>query len=258
MTYCLAIKVDDGLVLASDSRTHAGLDDISVYSKMHVFNAPGERLFVVLSAGNLATTQAVINLLQRDMADLHAKPSLRTVDYLSDAADYVGRLSCQVQKSHGDKTPHQGLNLGATFIVAGQIKGQAHDMYLVYPEGNCIAASPGKPYLQLGETKYGKPILDRIITPQTSLADAARCALVSLDSTMRSNLSVGPPLELAIYAQREFALQQQLTLQADAPFIAALQQQWGEGLSRVFASLPRFPWETPDGRTGAGRDQPGT
>lgn len=224
MTYCLAVKVDGGLVFASDSRSNAGVDYVTTYSKMHTFGVAGERLFVLLTAGNLATSQAVINQLQRDI-DTDQAVNLHTVDYLFDAA-------------------HAGaINVEASLILGGQIAGRGHDIYLIYPQGNYIAASPETPFLQIGETKYGKPILDRIISPATRVEDAARCALVSLDSTMRSNISVGPPIELALYRKDAYALHQRLLLKAEAPLFVALQREWTRGLEQAFSTLPRFDWE---------------
>ncbi len=244
MTYCLAIKVNDGIVFASDTRTNAGVDQVSTYSKMYAFGIPGERSFVMLSAGNLATTQAVVNLVERDLAAADPERSLKTVDYMFDAAHYIGKLSCGVQAAHCEPAKEEGIKFDASFILGGQIGDSAPEIYLVYPEGNYIAASPTKPYLQIGETKYGKPILDRIIAGETSLEDAARCALVSLDSTMRSNLSVGPPVEIAIYRNNSLALDTPLTFDTDSPFYQAVQRSWNEGLNRVFDDLPRFDWES--------------
>ena len=242
MTYCLAVKVDRGLVFAADSRSNAGVDYVTTYSKMHTFGVPGERLFVLLTAGNLATSQAVINQIQRDI-DTGQPVNLDTVEYLFDAAHYIGAKSVQVQALHRDAALAGGINVEASFILGGQIGGGGHDIYLIYPQGNYIAASPETPFLQIGETKYGKPILDRIITPATSIEDAARCALVSLDSTMRSNISVGPPVEVALYRKDTQALHQRLLLKADAPLFVALQQEWNRGLEQAFRTLPRFAWE---------------
>lgn len=244
MTYCVAIKLNDGLVFASDSRTNAGVDHISTYSKMFTFHGPDERLFVVLTAGNLATTQSVINNIQRDFENPHATTGLRCVDHMFEAAAYIGELNRNEQHRHSDG-PRQGdFYPEASFIVGGQIKDQPHDVFLVYPQGNYISASPATPYIQIGENKYGKPILDRIIAPETSLEDAARCALVSLDSTMRSNVSVGPPVELAIYNKNSLELGHYMTLKLASPLYKSLQKRWNEGIRRAFNRLPRFDWES--------------
>ena len=243
MSYCLSVKLNSGIVFASDSRTNAGVDHISSYSKMHVFDSFNDRLFVLLSVGNLGTTQAVLNFLLRDLENPQAERSLRKVDYMFDAAQYVGDLSCHVQERHGSAMQQGKVNLEASFILGGQIEGKPHETFLIYPEGNYISASPTQPYLQIGETKYGKPILDRIITPDTSLEDSARCALVSLDSTMRSNLSVGPPVELCIYRIGSLQISQYMSLDSEAAFYQLLQSSWKDGLTRVFDELPRFEWE---------------
>ncbi len=243
MSYCLSARLNSGMVFASDSRTNAGVDQISSYSKMHVFDGFNDRLFVLLSVGNLGTTQAVINFLLRDLENPQAERNLRKVDYMFDAAQYVGDLSCQVQERHGSAMQQSKVNLEASFILGGQIEGKPHETFLIYPEGNYISASPTQPYLQVGETKYGKPILDRIVTPDTSLEDAARCALVSLDSTMRSNLSVGPPVELCVYVKDSLEISQYVSLDIESPFYQSLQASWKDGLKKAFDELPRFEWE---------------
>jgi putative proteasome-type protease len=243
MTYCLAIKVKDGLVFASDSRTSAGVDYVSVYSKMHTFQLTEGRVFVLLSAGNLATSQAVVNALRRDLADAEAPASLNSVHFPFDAAHYIGEISVRVQNEHPEVMKKSGVNVEASFILGGQIGLGEHEIYLIYPQGNYISTSDETPYLQIGETKYGKPILDRIVTPQTSLEDAARCALVSEDSTMRSNISVGPPLELLIYRADSLGVDTRLLLKPQSPLYKKLQKTWNEGLRHVFERLPRFDWE---------------
>ncbi len=242
MTYCVGIKVGGGLVFASDSRTNAGVDHVGTYSKMHIFERGGERLFVVLSAGNLATSQAVINALRREFNDPTAA-GLRQVRDIFEAADHLGRLSYRIQQEHADALARSGVSAEASFIIGGEVGTTGHDVCLVYPQGNYIAATPETPYLQIGETKYGKPILDRIIASNTTLDDAARCALVSLDSTIRANISVGPPLDLALYEAATWRVGRRLTLAADSPLYLGVQQGWNDGLKRAFLALPRFDWE---------------
>lgn len=246
MTYCVAIKVDDGLVFASDTRTSAGVDDVRTYNKLHIFETPGERVFAIQSAGNLATTQAVINQVKRDMADPMAMVSLNTVRHMYDAAEYIGNLSVRAQNDSSamGQLRNSTVDYRTTLILGGQIMGEEPALYLIYPEGNCIAASQDMPYLQVGESKYGKPILDRIIRSHISLADAARCALVSLDSTMKSNLTVGPPLDLAIILRDGLRIEHKQRLDLDTPYYAALKKAWGEQLERIFRdTLPKFEWE---------------
>ena len=244
MTYCLAIKVNKGLVFASDSRTNAGVDYITTYSKMHRFIWPDERVVVLLTAGNLATTQAVVNILNKDLEDPDSKFNLRTAEHLYEAAHYVGRLSQNEQQQHEERLKKRQISGEASFILGGQIAGKSPEIYLIYPQGNYISASTETPYLQIGENKYGKPILDRVVSPSTSLEDAARCALVSLDSTMRSNISVGPPVELAIYYLDSLEEPYHQKLSLNSPLYKSLQKRWNEGLRRVFNRLPRFEWES--------------
>ena len=243
MTYCLAIKTNEGIVFASDSRTSAGVDYIRTYSKMHSFVWQGDRSLVLLSSGNLATTQAVVNHIHRDLSDDDCKVNLKTVKHLYDAAHYIGTLSQREQSEHAAAFKDNSDSLAASFILGGQIGNQKDDIYLIYPEGNYITVSLETPYMQIGETKYGKPILDRIINHHTSLNDAARCALVSLDSTMRSNVSVGPPLELAMYNKDSLMPPHHMEINVDSPFYQAVQQSWGNGLQQAFSQLPRFEWE---------------
>lgn len=244
MTYCLAIKVDEGLVFASDSRTHAGIDNINIYSKMHTFRVSKERVFVLLSAGNLATTQSVVNTLQRDLTINSKKESLATVQYMFDAAHYIGKVSRDVQKEYQTEKQQSSTSFSASFIVGGQIHGFPPEIFMIYPEGNYIAESRENPFLQIGETKYGKPILDRIIAAHVPLSDAGRCALVSIDSTVRSNLSVGPPIELLHYRTDSFDLKNHSVFHEGDEYLQALKEEWNSGLHRAFESLPPFDWES--------------
>lgn len=245
MTYCVAIQVNDGLVFASDTRTSAGVDDVRTYSKMHVFEVPGERVLIALSAGNLATTHSILAQLRRDLESAQAPVSLRTARRMYDVAEYLGGASTRAQKDTAEQSQYAGVDLRVTLILGGQIRGEAPALYLVYPEGNCIATSPETPYFQLGESKYGKPILDRIIRPEISLENAARCALVSLDSTMKSNLSVGPPIDLAILRRDELAIAHKLRLDLDTPYFVQLREAWGRHIAEALRSLPKFEWELP-------------
>jgi putative proteasome-type protease len=242
MTYCVGIEVDEGLVFAADTRTSASFDDVRVHGKLHVFEFPGERVLVLMTAGNLATSQAVLARLRRDVDDA-APTSLRTVARLVDAAEYVGRTLVAVQTQLAAQAEQSRVNVESTLILGGQIAGDAMGLYLIYPLGNCIAASPETPYLQIGESKYGKPILDRIVRPATHLEDAARCALVSLDSTIRSNLSVGLPIDLALLRVDALRLMAQMRLDGDTPLYAEIRDSWSRKLESAVHSLPRFAWE---------------
>jgi len=243
MTYCVAIKVNEGLVFAADTRTSAGVDDVRTYNKMHVFEFPGDRVFVVLSAGNLATTQYVLAQAQREMDDKAAPVSLRTVRHMFDAADYLGQLSVRAQKLVEEHNRDQRINVETTLILGGQIQGEEPAIYLIYSLGNCIAASPETPFLQIGETKYGKPILDRFVRPHVKLEDAARCALVSLDSTMRSNISCGPPVDIALLPRGDLRMRNSLRLDYDTPYYSRLKETWARQLENAIRSLPKFDWE---------------
>jgi len=239
MTYCLAIALDEGLVFCSDSRTNAGPDRVSTYSKMHRFSVPGDRSLVILTAGNLATSQAVIAQLQRDLEE-NAEFNIFNARYVSDVADYLGTLSLAEQDKYAKKGgPNAGFNATASFIIGGQIKGHEQELYMVYPEGNHITASDLYPYLQIGETKYGKPILDRIIRPDTPVETAMRCALVSIDSTMRSNATVGPPLECLFYRRGSLEPQARyFKLEENHPYLAQLRQSWDDNIRSAFEELP--------------------
>jgi len=244
MTYCLAIKVDEGLVFASDSRTHGGVDNINVYSKMHTFTVSKDHVFVLLSAGNLATTQAVINTIERDLSAKKGKENLASVDYMFDAAHYVGKVSRSIQKEYHVVGQQSSASFGASFILGGQLKGFPPELFLIYPEGNYISVSEENPFVQIGEAKYGKPILDRIVCPPLPLSDAARCALVSIDSTIRSNLSVGPPIELLYYKKDSYGLKRHRVFHENDEYLISLKEAWNVGLHTVFDSLPRFDWES--------------
>lgn len=243
MTYCLAVKVNRGLVFASDSRTNAGVDYVATYSKMRRYCWPGERVCVLLTSGSLATSQAVMNAIERDLNDPDAKFDLRAGKRLNEVAQYIGQLSQREQQLHAKAMEQSGSSAESNFILGGQIAGGPTEIFHIYPQGNFISASEETSYLQIGETKYGKPILDRIIARSTALEDAARCAMVSLDSTIRSNISVGPPIELAMYQNNslEEPFHQSYSLQS--PIYKSMQKQWTQGLKRAFNRLPRFDWE---------------
>ncbi len=247
MTYCVGIHVNDGLVLASDTRTSSSFDDVRVHGKMHVFEKPGECVFVLMSAGNLATTQSVIATLRRDIENPDAEFSLFMAKRLYEVADYIGRVLVANQAQVGDKSQQSSVSVEATLILAGQIAGGEAALRLIYPLGNWINDSPETPYLQIGEAKYGKPILERIIDRDTSLDNAARCALVSIDSTIRSNVSVGLPIDLAIIRDGELRVGHQVRIDEDTQFYIDIRQAWSQKLAEAVYTLPPFPWETTTG-----------
>ena len=242
MTYCLALKLDEGLVFASDTRTNAGVDYVTAYGKMHVLRPSPDRIFVLLSAGNLAITTELVDTLNSELTDNSNHP-LRAARYVFDAARYIGQLSRQVQDRHKMALSQAGISGDVSLILGGQIARSTHDLFLIYPQGNYISASPETPYLQIGESKYGKPMLDRILNPRTSLHDGARLALVSLDATVRSNLTVGAPFDLAIYRKDDLALAHNERIHIQTAFYRSFREAWEQGLDNAFRGLPRFEWE---------------
>jgi len=244
MTYCVGIEVDEGLVFAADTRTNASLDDVRVHRKLHLFEYPGEAVFAIMAAGNLATTQLALARLQRDV-DERAPRSLRSFRHLFEVAEYLGQVLVASQVQCHGLPEFEGISTQATLVLGGQIAGERTGLYMVYPLGNAIASSPETPYLQIGESKYGKPILDRIIRPDTHLEDAARTALVSLDSTIRSNLSVGMPIDLALIRRDDLRVTERMRLRADTPLYADIHENWSRKLTDAVHTLPRFPWERP-------------
>ena len=237
MTYCFAIAVNSGLIFASDSRTHAGVDDIRSHSKMHTFGIEGERQFALLSAGNLATTQAVIGQIKQDIRNA-AQPNLMTVSTLPEAADYVGRVSLDTQEKFAT---NRGV-FEASFIIGGQVGDERPKIRLIYPEGNHIGCSNESPFLQIGESKYGKPILDRIVDRDLTLEMAASCGLVSMESTVRSNLSVGPPIDFIVYEKDSFSFARRYRFEEHSEYLQQLNRDWEAGLREIFRTLPPISW----------------
>jgi putative proteasome-type protease len=248
MTYCVGYWLEKGLVLASDSRTNAGVDYISTYSKMHVFQPGPDRLFVLLAAGNLATTQAVVSAIRRDLDqgfDISeaSRGDLRHCDYLFEAAAYVGRVSVAVQKQNEEELRTAGSSSQATFILGGQIGSEPHGLYLIYPQGNAIMATRETPYLQIGESKYGKPPLDNVGHTNLSLDDAAKLCVMSQVLTQRSNLTVGPPFELAVIPSGSLAIERRLRLESDDPMLTEMIDIWSDAQREALYRLPALPWQ---------------
>jgi putative proteasome-type protease len=237
MTYCLAMRLHEGLVFLSDTRTNAGIDNIGTYRKQHVIAPGADRVFVIESAGNLATTQEVLDRIRRDLATDGLGEGLATAKYLFEAALYIGRVSRQVAAEHEDAMP--GVDATATFILGGQIAGDDPDILLVYPEGNYIRASDELPFLQIGEAKYGKFLLEMAATLDVDPEMATKIALGSMMSTARANLSVGPPYDLGLYAPGSFQVEE-FRIDADSPVLVALQTTWEQQLRASFAQLPSF------------------
>ena len=243
MTYCIGLNLDEGLILASDSRTNAGLDHVGRYGKMRSFCIPGDRLIVTLSAGNLSVTQNAMNLLEhRNTHDAHQRATLGTVTSMFEVATLVGDALREIRKRDESYLRDSGIDPTGSFIVGGQIRNEAPRLFMVYSEGNFIESSVDTPYFQTGETKFGKPILDRVITQQTSMTEACKCTLVSFDSTMRSNLSVGPPLDLLMYRRDSLTAGVRQRLDEDDPYLHTVRTQWNETLRRGVRELPTPDW----------------
>lgn len=242
MTYCVGVLLDEGLVLASDSRTNAGVDYVSSFRKMTVFDVPGERVFVLLSAGNLATTQSVVALIGERFEDRDDHHSIYNAESVFKAARLVGDTLREVLERDAAQVRKAGGDASASFILGGQVKGRPHRLFQIYDAGNFIEATPETPFVQIGETKYGKPILDRIITPHIPMATAAKCVLVSFDSTMRSNLSVGPPIDLLIYRKDTYDVSDRREVEENDRYFTALRRGYGEGIVTMFQGLPDPDW----------------
>jgi putative proteasome-type protease len=237
MTYCIAASINEGLILVSDSRTNAGIDNVSTHGKMHAFNTNSDRKIVLLCAGNLATTQAVLEQLHRDKIK-NAEINFNNVESLFEAAEYLGHVSVEKQKQHTGAQGQSGFNPTASFILAGQIGADSHGAFMVYAEGNTITSSANTPFLQIGESKYGKPILDRFLKLNTSIDEAARCCLVSMDSTIRRNASVGAPVEMLIYRKNSFSLDEYYCFDDDDDYLLQLRRSWETKLREAVAALP--------------------
>jgi len=237
MTYCLAACVNDGLVFVSDSRTNAGIDQLGIFSKMHPFVDISGRFFTLLSAGNLATTQAVVAQLRRDIRE-EAAISLASVERIRDAADYVGQVSRQMQDKYPEEERAAGFSPDADFIFGGKIGDAQHALFHIYSQGNYVSPTALAPFVQIGEQKYGKPILDRIVEVDTALETVARCGLVSMDSTMRSNASVGPPIELMMYHAGSPGSHTHIIYNENHPYLRQISEAWAENLRLAFERLP--------------------
>ena len=239
MTYCVGVLLNDGVVLASDSRTNAGVDNFATFCKMTVFERPDDRLIVLLSSGNLAGTQAVISVLrQRAEAEKDGGASIWNARTMFDVAILVSDAVRDVEGRDGKFLASSAIPFSASFIIGGQIKGEPPRLFRTFAEGNFIEAGADTPFFQTGEAKYGKPIIDRVITPETSLSDAVKCVLVSFDSTMRSNLSVGMPIDLVFYKRDSLKLDVRRRFELGDPYFTALSKEWSEGVRGVFRHLP--------------------
>ena len=241
MTYCVGMKLDRGLVFAADTRTNAGVDNISTFKKLHVWEDPGERVITLLSAGNLAVTQAVISLLSEHINSTDSDtPTLMTARTMFQVARLVGSAVRQVKEIDGEALATNAENFFVTFILGGQIKGEEPRMFQVYAAGNFIEVSEDTPFLQIGEHKYGKPILDRVTRTDMRLGEAAKLVLISFDSTLRSNLSVGMPIDMLLYNTDTFSTDRQIRIEQDDPYFQNLSRGWSDKLREAFADLEEF------------------
>jgi len=275
MTYCVGLSLDTGLVFLSDSRTHAGVDQVSTFRKITVFEKAGDRVLALMAAGNLSISQSVVSTLMSDIqrgespqlplppmpvrrpsqgvaaiqvegnlaTDAQsANPSLMAAPNLCEAARVVGNALRVVHDRDAEALKSQGVEFNVTLIFGGQIRGERPRLFNVYAAGNFIEATPDTPYFQIGESKYGKPILDRIVTRSASLAEGAKCALISMDSTIRSNLSVGPPLDLLCIRRDALRVQSHVSIDAEHPYFRMIRSNWGEALRHAFHELPDPDW----------------
>lgn len=241
MTYCLGIVTQFGLVMAADSRTNAGVDYVSTHPKLFNFSLPGERVIVICTSGNLSTTQSALTLLRNEIESDEAV-NLHTISSLYEVARYVGNKIRQVQEQDRPWLEKDGIDYKCNLLLGGQIKGEDPELYLIYSQGNFIQASKDTPFLQIGETKYGKPILDRTLTFSTPIEAAAKCALLSIDSTMISNISVGPPIRLVMYEADTFEIKYELRLSERAPYLTKMRKLWEMSLREAFDRMPNIDW----------------
>jgi len=242
MTYCVAMSLDAGMIFASDSRTNAGVDQIARFSKMKVFAREGERVIVTLSSGNLSITQSALNVLEQSSRAGEDRRTLWNAESMFDVARLIGDALREVKTFDGPFLTQNNIDSNANFLIGGQIRGEPPRLFNVYGEGNFIEATPDTCYFQIGETKYGKPIIDRVIKRSTSLLDATKCTVVSFDSTMRSNISVGLPIDILVYHTDSLRIGLQRRIEESDPYFQMVHTQWGEGLRRVFAQLPDPDW----------------
>ena len=242
MTYCVGMLLDTGLVFLSDSRTNAGVDQISTFRKLAVFDKPGDRVMVLQTSGNLAISQSVVSLLRERIDAGGHEPNLLNVPTMFDAARCVGDALREVHRRDADALKHFSIEFNAGFTLGGQIRGEAPRLFSIYAAGNFIEATAETTYFQIGESKYGKPIIDRVIRRSSSLNEAAKCALISMDSTIRSNLSVGLPLDLVILRRDQFSVARHISIDGENAYFQSIRGMWGDALRHAFAALPEPDW----------------
>ena len=242
MTYCVVMLLDTGIVFLSDSRTSAGVDHISTFRKTTVLQKPGDRVFVLQTAGNLAVTQAVTSMLREQIDSPGTARNLFTCPNLFEAAQHVGEAVREVHRRDADSLKDFGVEFNASLILGGQIRGEPPRLFSIYSAGNFIEATAETTYFQIGESKYGKPIIDRVLRRSSSLNEAAKCALISMDSTIRSNLSVGLPLDLVMIKRDRYETARHMSIDADNEYFRGIRNRWSEALREAFAELPDPDW----------------
>lgn len=240
MTYCLGMLCRNGTVFISDSRTSAGMDNITMRSKMRMFEKPGDRVICIMSSGNLSLTQATLALIDEDLLLASAGESEHLMNRrtLYETVRYVGSKIREIEKRDRDSLEADGFDFNINLIVGGQIAGLAPEVHLIYPQGNSIHATTESPFLQIGETKYGKPILDRGFTYETDIMDALKFGIISLDATMKSNVSVGPPVDILCYRTDSLQANMKARLDEDDPYLQEISRKWQDGLVKLINQMP--------------------
>ena len=247
MTYCVGLFLDEGLVMLADTRTNAGLDNISSFAKLHHFHRAGDRLITAMTAGNLAVSQAVMNLVQQGVRhpETGETETIWTVPTMFSAAALFGEAIRHVYRVHGEAMRQHEVSFDTSILLGGQLAGRTMRLFHIYSAGNFIEATADTPFLQIGEHKYGKPILDRAVTKATPISDAVKLALISMDSTLRSNLSVGAPLDVMIHRNDRIDDFQIYRVAENDPYFAMLRERWSTALYHAHREIPPPPWAAP-------------
>lgn len=246
MTYCLSLLCEEGLVFLSDSRSNAGIDNIAVHRKMHLFEQPGERVICLQSSGNLSLTHSVLALVEEDILEAKLapeRPHLLNQKNLYETARYIGTKIREISEVDRPYLERDDFKFNIHFLVGGQIKDQPHGIFYVYPQGNVMHASVESPFLQIGESKYGKPILDRGFKYEMQLGEAVKFGLLSMDSTMKSNLSVGPPIDVFLYEKDSLKVLRRSRLDDKNEYLQTIRNYWGEGLKQLVSTMPELEWK---------------
>lgn len=245
MTYCLSLLCREGLVFLSDSRTSAGVDNINIRPKMRVYARENDRVLCLMTSGNLSLTQSVVALIEEDLMLGEKEPGRRTLlnqSTLFETARYVGTKVRQVDKMDRAALEADGFTFNINLLIGGQISGQAHEIHYVYPQGNTLKANKECPFLQIGESKYGKPVLDRGFTYETRLSEAVTFGVISMEATMKSNVSVGPPLDIFAYEADSLRVRLRCRLEDEDPYLREIQRKWGDGIVKLVEAMPRLPF----------------